>query len=144
MDVSTSKCPPPHHHISYLNVNSHLNVCYLQCVQNVLPSFFPLLNFPLCLFCCSPSGIENFPPQNLFCTSKAKEPLCLAKLASAYSFLPHFFLPAYFAHKMRPSSNKPLCLSWSMLSCITPLYYSLCSEIAICHSAGSLTSLIIF
>lgn len=40
--------------------------------------FFPFLNFPLCLFCWSPSGIESFPPQNLFCTSKAEEPLCLA------------------------------------------------------------------
>lgn len=39
---STSKCPSPHHHFSYLNVNSDLNVCYPQCVQNVLSSFFPL------------------------------------------------------------------------------------------------------
>lgn len=37
---STSKCPPPHHHFSYLNVNSDLNVCYPQCVQNVLSPFF--------------------------------------------------------------------------------------------------------
>lgn len=82
--------------------------------------FSPFLNFPLCLFCCNPSGIESFPPQNLFCTSKAEEPLCLANW--------HQHIP----FRLNLSSLHILHIKWGPTQISPCVYHDRCFHALLC------------